>query len=59
MIREIKQKLPTSGVKEVLLLGEIDWRKRVARLQNGIQIPQANLDNLKNEGELCGVPFFI
>lgn len=55
MIREIKQNRPASGVKEVYLPGEIEWRKRAERLQNGIPVPAVILDDLKKEGALCDV----
>ncbi len=57
MIRDIKENTPAKGVTKVFLPGEIELRKREARLKDGIPISQPVLAELKEEGRKCGVLF--
>ena len=45
------------GVQEIFLPGEIELKMRQRRLAEGIPLPAVTLNELKNEGELCGIAY--
>ena len=59
MIREIKSSQPAKNVTEIFLPGEIEQRKRLQRLQDGVPLSAPVYNDLKREGEVCGIPFTL
>jgi LDH2 family malate/lactate/ureidoglycolate dehydrogenase len=59
MIREIKSSTPAENVAEIYLPGEIELRKKQQRLIEGIPFSEAVLHDLRNEGQLCKVPYTL
>ena len=57
MISEIKHSTPAKNVSEIFLPGEIELRRRNKYLREGIPLSTAIAQDLKREGEQCGVPF--
>lgn len=56
-ILSVKNSPKAKGVEEVFLPGERGLNKKKQRLQEGIPLAQVTLDDLRREGEVCGVPY--
>ncbi len=55
MIREIKGAPKAVGVERIFLPGEMEWERRDAALQNGLQLPDSVLTNLLGLAEDVGM----
>ena len=54
MVQGIKQSQRMPGVEEILVPGELEFRKRQESLQDGIPLAQATVDILRNLAAECG-----
>ncbi|RKL63337.1 Ldh family oxidoreductase [Thermoanaerobacteraceae bacterium SP2] len=59
MILSVKRCAKAKNVTEIFLPGEIEERKKQKRLKEGIPVPRVILDELKREGEACGIPYTL
>lgn len=57
LVDSVKVSPKAKGIDEIFLPGEIEQRKKEQRLQEGIPVPGVVVDELKREGEICGIPF--
>lgn len=58
-ICSIKANTPAKGVQEIFLPGEIELKIKQRRNAEGIPLPRVTLDELRNEGKLCNVPYTL
>lgn len=56
-ILSIKANAPAKGVQEIFLPGEIELKMKQRRLAEGIPLPPVTVNELRKEGELCGVSY--
>ena len=60
-VRDLGERLKASpratGVEEILLPGELEWRTRAQRAQDGIPLPQGTWDRLQELGRGLNVAF--
>jgi len=59
MILGIKSTPKTKDVEEIFLPGEIEERRKRQQLKDGIPLARVTLDELKREGEACGIPYTL
>lgn len=56
-ILSVKANPRAPGVEEVFLPGEIELKLKQQRMADGIPVSKVTLDDLKREGEICGVAY--
>ncbi|WP_422484962.1 Ldh family oxidoreductase [Gudongella sp. DL1XJH-153] len=59
LIQEVKSSPKADGISEIYLPGEIEALKKEDRLENGIPVTRAVLEELREEGEKLGVEYTL
>src|SRR5581483_2123865 len=55
-VERLKAIPPAEGFQEILLPGELEWRTRARRLEEGIPLPEKTWERIQQAAEAVGVP---